>query len=451
MDATTAALVDFSLRSNFAALPKDTVHETVRRLIDAFGCAMGAFDEALCRSARTLASEVSGKSKATVWGTDIVTTPDAAAFANGVMVRYLDISDTFFGVSRGHPSDMISAVLAVAEAEKSDGKSVINAVALAYDVYCSFCTDVDINSKGWDQPTYSILGAVAGAGKLMNLNREQMGEAIALALAPNMALFQTRQGDISAWKGCAGANASRNAVFAATIARAGFTGPTAVFEGKGGMMDIVGKFTWNLPKGEHLIGQTHMKPLAVCYHGQSSILAALELRPKLVIDDIAEIRIDSYKAAVAMMGIEKNRWAPTTRETADHSMPYCVAIALLDGEISGKSFDEKRFSEPAVVALMQKVKVSEDPALNEQYPEGSPGRVTIRMKNGEVHKCEIRYPAGHARNPMDDRTLEAKFRDMLSARATTDQANRMLKRLWDFEKLTDIAQAIRLMAHPAEA
>ena len=95
-----------------------------------------------------------------------------------------------------------------------------------------------------------------------------------------------------------------------------------MFEGKGGMMDIVGKFTWNLPKGEHLIGQTHMKPLAVCYHGQSSILAALELRPKLVIDDIAEIRIDSYKAAVAMMGIEKNRWAPTTRETADHSMPY---------------------------------------------------------------------------------------------------------------------------------
>ena len=451
MDATTAALVDFAMRSNYEVLPKDTVHETTRRLIDAFGCAIGAFDEPLSAAARALASEVTGKSKVTVWGTDIVTTMEAAAFTNGVMVRYLDISDTFFGVSRGHPSDMISGILAVAEAEKSDGRSVINAVALAYDVYCSFCTDVDINSKGWDQPTYSILGCVVAAGRLMNLTREQMGDAVAMALAPNMALFQTRQGDLSSWKGCAGPNASRNGVFAAMLARAGLTGPTAVFEGKGGMMDIVGRFTWNLPKDEHFIGQTHMKPLAVCYHGQSSILAALELRPKLSIDAISEIQVDSYKAAVAMMGIEKNRWAPTTRETADHSMPYCVAIALLDGEIGSSSFDEQRFTDPAVVSLMQKIKVSEDPVLNAQYPEGAPGRVTIRMKGGEIHKAEIRYPAGHARNPMDDRTLEAKFRDMLAARANTDQANRMLERLWDFENFDDVGQAIRMLAHPSEA
>ena len=432
-------------------LQKDIVHETVRRLIDAFGCAMGAFDAPLCLSARNLASDVSGKARATVWGTNIVTTPEAAAFANGVMVRYLDISDTFFGLSRGHPSDMISAILAVAEAEHSDGKSVIDAVALAYNVYCSFCASVDINSKGWDQPTYSILGAVAGVAKLMKLTREQFGEAIALALAPNMALFQTRQGDLSAWKGCAGANASRNAVFAAFIARAGFTGPAAVFEGKGGMMDIVGRFKWSLPEREQFIAHTHMKPLAVCYHGQSSILAALELRSRVILNDIAEIKIESYKAAVAMMGVEENRWLPKTRETADHSMPYCIAIALLDGEITAKSFAEERFSDPAVVSLMQKVKVSEDPKLTDQYPEGAPGRVTVRMTGGQVLTHEIRYPAGHARNPMDDSTLESKFQDMLSNRMSVGGAKRVLRQLWEFEKFTDVNKAIYLLAHPEQA
>jgi len=217
-DATTQRLVTYAEHARYEALPADTVHECKRRLLDTFACALGAYDEPVSEMSRALAARVRGDDEATVWGSTIRTTPDTAAFANGVMTRLLDISDTYLGKSRGHPSDMNSGLIAVGESLRADGKSLINAVVLAYDVYCSFCDAVDLNSRGWDQPVYSIMGCVLGIAKLMHLTPEQTGHALSLALAPNMALAQSRRGDLSTWKGCAGPNASRNAVFAAMLA-----------------------------------------------------------------------------------------------------------------------------------------------------------------------------------------------------------------------------------------
>jgi 2-methylcitrate dehydratase len=187
-DATTERLVQFTERAQYDALSPEVVQACKLRIADTFASAMGAYDSPLCEMARKVARRTRGDDVAHVWGSTIETTPEAAAFANGVMTRLLDISDTYLGKSRGHPSDMNSGLIAAAEVAGADGKSLIAAVVLAYDVYCSFCDAVDFNSKGWDQPVYSILGCVLGAGKLLGLTREQLGNAVSLALAPNMAL-----------------------------------------------------------------------------------------------------------------------------------------------------------------------------------------------------------------------------------------------------------------------
>ena len=199
------------------------------------------------------------------------------------MLRLDDISDNYRVKSGGHPSDTIAAMMAAGEAVKADGASVINAITIAYDVYCSFCESFDLNSKGWDQPVYGVLAGALGAGRLLKLTREQMGNAVALALTPNMALFQTRTGDLSSWKGCAGGNASRNALFAAFLARDGFTGPNAAFEGRHGFFSIVGRFDWKViadAAHPHRITQTHFKCFSVCGHGQSATQAAVEIHPR---------------------------------------------------------------------------------------------------------------------------------------------------------------------------
>ncbi|MEA3153850.1 MAG: 2-methylcitrate dehydratase [Betaproteobacteria bacterium] len=441
-DGTTERLVDFAERARFDALPADTIHECKRRLIDTFASALGAYDEPLSGMARAVARRSRGDVEATVWGSEITTTPEAAAFANGVMVRLLDISDTYLGKSRGHPSDMTSGLLALAESVRADGKSLINAIVLAYDVYCSFCKAVDINSKGWDQPVYSVLGCVLGAGKLLGLTRAQMGNAVSLALAPNMALAQSRRGHLSSWKGCAGANASRNAVFAALLAQDGFTGPTAVFEGDGGMWEAIGRFDWPLPEGTHMISETHIKALPVCYHGQSPVEAALEMRTRVNVDQIESIEVDAYKTAVMMMGADASRWAPSTRETADHSLPYCVSIALLDGKVTNQSFAPSRLTDPAVAKLMRKVKVREDQRLSNLYPEGAPGRVTLRMMFGEAHTAEIRYPTGHAKSPMNDGAVERKFHDMCGTRLNEPERVALLNAIWNLEQARDVGRDV---------
>lgn len=445
-DNTTAAVVDFAQRSSYDALPADVVHQCKLRLIDTFASALGAYDNPVSAMARNVAARSRADAPASVWGSTIQTTPEAAAFANGVMVRLLDISDTYLGKSRGHPSDMISGILAVAESVHAGGKSLINAIVLAYDVYCSFCQHIDVNARGWDQPVYGVLGCAAGLGKLLGFTRERMANAIALALAPNMALAQSRRGALSNWKGCAGANASRNAVFAAMLAQDGFTGPTAVFEGEGGLWEVIGRHEWPLPEGMHMITQTHIKGLPVCYHGQSTVYATLELRERVALDAIESIQVDTYRTAVSMMGADPTRWAPATRETADHSMPYVVAAALLDGKVVDESFADDRLRDPAIAKVMSKVKVAEDARLSGLYPEGSPGRVSVRTTDGKSHTVEVIYPKGHAKNPMSDAEVIAKFHDMTGARLPRAQRERVLESLWNLERCNDVASIVRQLS-----
>ncbi|HWI13167.1 MAG TPA: MmgE/PrpD family protein [Burkholderiales bacterium] len=444
-DATTQRLVAYASRARYGTLSRETVHETKRRLIDTFASALGAYDEPVSVMARAIASRSRSDTPARVWGTGIVTTPELAAFANGVMARSLDVSDTYLGKSRGHPSDMTSGLVAIGEIVHADGEALIEAISLAYDVYCSFCQFIDINARGWDQPVYSVLGCVLGAAKLMKLDTEKTGHALSLALTPNMALAQARRGNLSSWKGCAGANASRNAVFAALLAKDSFTGPTQVFEGPGGLWEAIGRCEWPLPD-EPMIGRTHTKSLPVCYHGQSAVLAALDLRDRVNLREIEAIEVEGYGAAVMMMGSDPSRWAPATRETADHSLPYCVAVALVDGKVTSVSFAEARLSDPALGALMRKVKVAEDKNLSALYPEGSPGRVTIRMSSGGVHVGEIRYPKGHEKNPMSDAEIEEKFRDLCAVRLDAKQCDEALAALWQTERIDDVGKITALLA-----
>jgi 2-methylcitrate dehydratase len=256
-----------------------------------------------------------------------------------------------------------------------------------------------------------------------------------------LGLAQARRGVLSSWKGCAGPNASRNAVFAAYLAQEGFTGPTAVFEGDGGLWQATGaRPEWVLPEDRHLIGETHIKGLPICYHGQSSAWAALELRERIDPAQIAGIEIDTYKAAVMMMGADPSRWAPDTHETADHSLPYCISIALLDGRITGESFNHARLHDPVVGRLMSKVKVREDERLSAGYPEGAPGRVAVRMASGETHALEVRYPKGHAKSPMSEADVERKFRDMTAARLAPGQCDAVLAAIGNLERSGNVGR-----------
>ena len=448
MDNTTSRLTDFAMAFASSPLPVATVHECKRRIIDTLACAFGAYEDPVSQLARNVATRYCGTPGASVWGSTASTSQEAAAFANGVMLRVLDLSDTYLGKSRGHPSDVISGIMAVGESVGASGIAVINAITLAYEIYCSFCDAIDINSRGWDQPVYSGFASAIGIGKLLGLTRDQMANAISLALTPNMAMYQTRQGQLSSWKGCASANAARNAVFAAMLARDGFTGPGESFEGGSGLWNAVGKIDWELPvaNSPNKITQTHMKCFPICYHGQSSAWAAFQARKQVKPEQINSIEVATYRQAVAMMGADPSRWAPETRETADHSLPFVVATGLLHGEITSRSFSNERLADTAIAAIMRKVKVVEDTTLSAQYPDSAASRLTIGTDDNNTLVIDVQYPKGHANLPMDDPQVEDKFIDLFQQYGDAGHARTVLAALWNFDRMPDTRQLAALLS-----
>lgn len=452
MTTIAEQLADFAHRLRFEDLPKDVVHEAKRRVIDSIGCALGAFDFEPCRIARQVALDVKGRHPATLLGTTQTAAPDLAAFANGTMIRYLDYNDTYLSKEPAHPSDNLSAALAASEAEGADGKALITGMIVGYEIQCRLCDAAALRTRGWDHVTYGALSTSLVAAKLMRLSKEQTIHALNLAGVANIALRQTRVGELSMWKGSAFANAARNGIFAAQLAREGMTGPSPLFEGeKGFFKTVTGPFALSPLGGKggpFKITDTYIKTYPAEYHAQSAIEAALLLRPNCPLKDIDSVTVKTFDVAVEIIGKDPEKWRPTSRETADHSLPYLVAVALMDGAVGLEQFTETRMADPKLRSLIQKVSVVADPDLSRAYPEAMPNEIEVKTAQGQSHRMKVTYPKGHPKRPLTDRELEDKFISLTRPHLPSKQIRRLLDRLWKLDSLKKIDDLMALCHIP---
>jgi len=447
MDSMIGQLAEYAVGLRYKDLTAEAVHECKRRLIDTLGCLAGGFGARPSVIASTLARRGRGIPSARILGTQERSTPELAAFANGVMMRYLDFNDACFGKSAGHPSDVFAAVLAMADAMRADGRSVITASALAYDVFCNLAESV-AREQGWDHPVFGVIASAVGAGKLLGLPRGKMGNAIALAVIPNMALEQTRTGELSMWKGCAAANAARNGVFAAQLAQEGLSGPAQAIEGKWGLWHPVGRFQWQPfggRGGPFRVTQTHIKFFPAVVHAQTPITVALELHGKAGPEEIEAIAIETYWVAERYADRSDALWHPGTRETADHSIPYCVAAALLDGAVTEASFSARRIRDARISALIERTAIREDPAYTRLHPHEWPCRIEFALRGGEKRAAQARYFKGHAKRPLSDEEVERKFRTLAEPVLGLRGADAVLATAWRLEKLADVRDLLKLL------
>ncbi|MBI4559267.1 MAG: MmgE/PrpD family protein [Candidatus Hydrogenedentes bacterium] len=426
---------------SYDALPAAAIHEAKRRVLDSIGCALGAYRSDPARIAREVALSAPDPKGASIWGTRLRSRPDYAAFANGAMVRYLDFNDTYLSLEPAHPSDNIPAATALAQAAGLGGKDAILALIIGYEIQCRHCDAASLRAYGWDHVTYGALSTAMAAGKLWGLDEDALEHALGLAGVCNIATRQTRTGHISMWKACAFSNAARNGIFAADLARRGMSGPPEIYEGpKGIFKQLTGPFDLKLASdADFMINRTYIKYWPAEYHAQSAIDAMLQLRPQIQGRPIRSIHIESFEAAVSIIGSEREKWRPTSRETADHSMPYCVAVALLDGDVTLNSFDETRLGDPKILALLEKTTIAEAPELNSGYPEGIPNRLKITVEDGSVLDKRVDYPRGHARNPMTDDEVITKFKQLAAGVVSDATADAIIGHCMNLDTLHDLA------------
>jgi 2-methylcitrate dehydratase len=367
-------------------------------------------------------------------------------------VRYLDFNDTYLSKEPAHPSDNIATAFALAETVSAKGREVILAIVLGYEIQCRFCDTASLRARGWDHVSYVVFSSALVAGRLLQLDVERMAHAVNIAGVSAGSLRQSRAGELSHWKAATVADAARRGVCAALLAAEGMTGPAPIFEGVMGFEKLVSQAPLDgvlLQYLEFMIVKTSIKFWPAEYHSQSAIDAALSIRRR--IEDLAAIdsvTVHSHDAAVDIIGSEPEKWRPQNRETADHSLPYIVAAALADGEITERQFAPARFTDPKLLALVQRVKVERDAELSRRYPEAVANRITVRLRDGRVLSEGVEYPLGHARNPLSDAQLEAKFHALADARLGAARGDALLKELWRLEKQEDLSTISELLLLP---
>lgn len=449
MDKTTEKLARYATSLRYEDLTPAAVHTAKRLLIDAIACTIGGYHSQPAAVARSLAAQTSGKPPARVLGSGMFTSMEAATFANSVMLRYLDFNDTYTSIGEGHPSDALPAILAVAEGYKADGPQTLLAMVTAYEIYNALCDATSLRDKGWDHGYFVVFAATIGAGKLLGLDMSRMGNAIALASAPNVPTRQTRSGELSMWKGCACAAAARAGVFAALLAKEGMSGPTEAFEGRHGVFEQVTR-PFELPAlgGDRRgfgVERTGIKYFPTEYHSQIPLELILRLRERVAPEDVEQVHVETYHLAYSEIGSEPQKWDPKTRETADHSLPYMLAAALQDGCISLATFDMERIRNPGLRPLMNRIKVSENPEFTGAFPRAMTNRIEIVTKTGQRLIEHGRYPKGHFENPMSDAEVETKYRGLCHERLSEERSESLLSALWGLDREGEIGKVLELV------
>jgi 2-methylcitrate dehydratase len=457
VDATTRQLVEFATAFRGDDLPRSAVDAAVEHLVDSVACAIAGYASEPARVALALARQVQATSPATVFGAGIPTSADLAAFANTVMIRTYDWNDGMLARGGGHPSDMLGGLLAVAEVVHASGAEVLRAMVLAYELLGGLGNSAPVRDRGWDQGTFMGVATALGVGKLLRLDPHQLANAVSLAVVPNVPLRVTRAGALSMWKGCATAATVRNAVFAAFLAREGMSGPAEPFEGSTGLWEqVTGPFEVSLPAnpdGPLVVEISHLKQFPAEAHSQAFLGVVPKIRAWMPLEEIESIHIDTYWQAFHEIGSHPAKWDPHSRETADHSLPYLVAVALVDGQVSLASFTDERIRDPELRPLMARISVREEPEFTAAFrPAGGQaisgvpkGRITVRTRSGDELVEQVGYPRGHIQNPMTRADIDAKLDLVGQATLGPERTAAVREAWWNVEQAADVALPIKTL------
>jgi 2-methylcitrate dehydratase len=437
-------LADYADRLRFEDIDAATVERVKSHVIDTIGCGIAAFDEAPVRVCRDLALASTG-GNSTVIGTSRSTSADLASFANGAAFRYYDLNDSYVGGLAGHPSDNISACLAVAEAERASAQELITAIVLVYEIDCRLIDAFDVTARGWDPPVFSLPAVALAAGKLMKLSVDKLTQAVNLAINDHIPMGQTRTQANSDWKGFADAEAGRNAIFAAMLARGGITGPAPIFEGRKGFFQLVSGPA-NVDVGAFggrgvpfKIHQCGMKAYPAVVYSQTAIEAGIAVVKDVGnLDRITAIEIATTRRGYEQAGRDPEKFAPENRATADHSLPYITARAMLDGDITNDSYEPAQLRDPRVAALIRKMTVKEDPAFAKPPGNAPSTRITATLDDGRRVTQQVDNMPGFPGQPMSRTDVERKFRSNVGKRWPQERTSAILEGLWALDRTDDL-------------
>ncbi len=442
-----------------AHIPADVRAQAGLLVLDSLGCALAALDEHTAHATRRTINSLGGKEECTIIGGSQKTSVANAVLMNGVLIRTLDLNDFLQGANgAGHPSDNIAVALSMTERERRSGRDMLAAIIVGYELY-GRVRELATHDSPWDHVTASGLVAPAVAGRLLGLEEEKMAHALAFGAAHCHALRVVRGGQLSAAKSLANAIVAQAGTLGALLAAEGLTGPMMVLEGPYGLAEAVfpGADLSSLVAlldGHFRIMDVSIKAYPCIGTAQAAVAAAIQakqdLKNPLVEVERIEVRMADTPFVVQQVSNPERR-KPATRETADHSFPFLVAVALLDGELTPRQFHGQRWLDPSIRTLMERITIQTDPALNIYIPASFPAVVKITKKDHTSRVVEVPYAPGHPRNRLTANGVAAKFHSCAEEAMPEALRKAVVSEAEDLDELPNLDRLMQLLSHPSPA
>ena len=449
-------LAEWVLAPRAQDIPAAAVNQAKLLLLDTIGCGFAAFEEEGARAVLDTLKDMGGAPQCTVLGSTAKTNAPNAVLVNGSLIRMLDLNDyvnTRSGQIGGHPSDNIPVALAAGELSGSAGREVIAAIVLGYEIYGRLKELMDRDSD-WDGVTVSGFVAPAMAGRLMGLNARQLGHALALSGARAITPLAVRHGDISGAKNVANALVAQNGMQATILARHGMTGPLDLFENQHGLKSVFPGINWMEPitaplPADGYIMSCHVKAFPCLATGQGIVAAGLNLN-RQVNGDVDRLKAITVAIAdtpsLQRQKGDPGRIDPRSREAADHSFNFLAAAALADGEFGLASFDNQRWNDPKVRAVMARLAIVCDGSLNARAPGAFPCAMGATGTDGRAYLAEVLDPPGFSRHGIEAQAVLNKFNSITSSRLGAASRQRIIDAAMGFDKSPSCAELTDALA-----
>ncbi|MGE5207001.1 MAG: MmgE/PrpD family protein [Chlamydiota bacterium] len=449
----TAEMSRWAAELKFAQLSQDAVYQAKRFLLDSLGCALGGYQQHDVKIALQVLDEIAGAGPATVIATGKKVDAVSASLANALMIRCMDYNDIYWKQDPSHPSDIFPAALACCERAKSDGRELIVGLVLGHEFECRFCEAAvpGIRERGWHHATLTAFVSPIVAGRALHLEWQQIQHAIGISASRHATLGAVTAGKLTMMKNTVDPMATQSGVLAALLAEKGYTGPEHVVDGKEGLAHCFGP-EWKLGLLTEGLGdswritQCGMKafPTEALTHTPISAVLDLVREHDLKPEQVEKIRIRSLARAADILS-DPSKYDPRSKETADHSLPYVIAAALVDRQVTPLQFTPEKIMDPAIRAQLPKVEVVADPEIEKVFPALQRVIVTIRTTGGKEFTKQLDFPKGDPRNPLSDREIEEKFAALAEGVLSKPAQKKVKDAVWKLEKLRSVSELMRLL------
>jgi 2-methylcitrate dehydratase len=463
---------EFAVNLKYEDLPKEVVNEVKRYLHDSIGCALGGYHTKDVKILRNIYTEMAGKRESTIIGYGDKIPAVNSTLVNSLMIRALDFNDIYWKEDPSHPSDLIPAALSVGEMVGASMKEVITAIVLAYEFEQRLClfASPGVRERKWHHATLTQFVSPIVAGKVLGLNEDQMVNAIGISGSHNHTIGCPTAGKLTMMKNTVDPMAVQSGVFAALMAKKGYTGTEAVFEGKEGLMDTflgwnakeqkvepvnmkgrdgISEWKWNIDKLVSGLGDSSHKrdkykilecgmkafPTEALTHTHLSATLKVVTKNNITYDQIDSVTLTTLAQAYDIL-FDPHKYRPESRETADHSLPYCIAVALVDHKITTQSFSDKKLKDPRIWEVIDKIKGKPSQEFEKMFPAKQPSKAVVKTKDGREFSEYLEYPKGDPREPMTMDDLDNKFEGLVGNLLTKGRRKEIKESIFNAELLT---------------